>query len=179
MRYLPDVMDALNVAIEATPIADFYKRRRAIMGGNSWSGGLLKVKGDIDGDLTGYAFHLGGLSELQFNVGFEEGAHFRYGVAFSIQPTRNIVDPASLLRPKILAFNAVLQEFPILQSLRMWWYDHGTRTASPAIKQIPVSLIRPGVFIFIGERVAVGPAGVTRAMIRRAAEVFNSLLPLY
>jgi hypothetical protein len=179
MRYLPDVIEAFNATVEQTPLADFYKRRRAVKRGNNWSGGLLKVKGDIDGDLSGYAFHFGGLSELQFNIGFEEGAYFRYGVAFSIQPNRNVVDPASVLRPKILAFNAVLHELPVLRSLAMWWYDNGTRTASRAVEPIPVSLIRSGVFIFIGERVPVGDDGVTPAMLKRAAEVMASLLPLY
>ena len=40
-----------------------------------------------------WAFHAGGLAELQFNVGFEpvNGERiFRHGVAFSLQPTREV-----------------------------------------------------------------------------------------
>jgi hypothetical protein len=179
MKYLRDIIPALNAAVEKTALVDFSERRRAITGGYRWSGGLLNVDVDAHKYLDGYAFHKGGLSELQFNAGFEDDGFFRYGVAFSIQPTQSVRDPVSTLRSKIRAFNAVLDEFPVLQTLGMWWYDHGERRQRPNVEPIPTDMIRTGVFIFIGERVPVGKQGVTPDMIARAAQVFSSLLPLY
>ena len=80
-----------------------------------------------------WAFHAGGLTELQFDVGFEDidrERWFRHGVAFSLQPTREIPDIAPL-KPKIEPFNEFLRVYPnAFEGLSMWT---GTRTGAARI----------------------------------------------
>jgi hypothetical protein len=61
-----------------------------------------------------YVFHVGGLNELQFNLGFEDVrgvTTFRHGVAFSLQTTRDLptINP---LVPKIARFNEYPRQLP-------------------------------------------------------------------
>src|SRR5687768_12680136 len=61
----------------------------------------------------GFAFHSGGRTELQFNVGpdLRNGdTHWRHGVAFSFKRGRSLLDP-SILRPKVRRFNEWLRDF--------------------------------------------------------------------
>ena len=50
-----------------------------------------------------WAYHYGGRSEIQFNIGFEEEG-FRYGLAFSLETSQTLPD-INLLSPKIKKLN--------------------------------------------------------------------------
>ena len=53
-----------------------------------------------------YAFHDGGRTELQFNIGLEAidgGEYLRHGVAFSLEPSRTLPDIGPLV-PTYLSF---------------------------------------------------------------------------
>src|ERR1043166_3293653 len=54
-----------------------------------------------------YAFHSGGRNELQYNIGFEDEESFRFGVAFSLEPSRTLPQPL-LLRQKIEKLNTYI-----------------------------------------------------------------------
>ncbi|GAB3380780.1 hypothetical protein [Lysobacter fragariae] len=179
MKKIEEVVVALNARLAGTSLGDFYERRFRLNGGRRRAGGLFQVTHGNELPLSGYSFHRGGRSELQFNIGFEEGGHFRYGVAFSLESNRNLTDPVSVLRPKILRFNAALPEFPVLQNLRMWAYRKKVRSADTNVEVVPDEWIRPSTFVFVGERVQVTPRGVTPEMVERAASVLVSLLPVY
>ncbi len=74
----------------------------------------------------GWTFHIGGRTELQFNVGLEplEGTdHLRHGVAFSFEPSRDYPwnDLIKVLRPKVERFNEFVRRYPDeFLDLRMW-----------------------------------------------------------
>lgn len=180
MNTLDAIVPALNAALRATPLSDFYARRRRLkhLSPQANRDGLLQVVHDGNEQLSGYAFHWGGRGELQFNVGFEDDRYFRYGVAFSFEPSQNHPDPTGALAPKVARFNAILNEFPVLQTLRMWSYDDVTRNEHRSVAPIPAALVKTGNFIFVGERVDA-LRGVTPQMVERAATVLASLLPLY
>src|ERR1035441_5500220 len=74
----------------------------------------------------GWAFHTGGREELQFNIGIEkEEGRFRFGVAFSLEPSRSLTN-IDLLRPKIERFNEFIRLNAIdLSSFRMWIWRKG------------------------------------------------------
>jgi hypothetical protein len=179
MKDIGDVVVRMNKVLESTPLAEFYERRYRLNGGRGRKGGLFQVTHGEGKPLSGYSFHWGGRSELQFNIGFEEGGFFRYGVAFSLEPDRNLPDPVSVLHPKILKFNAAVPGFPVLRGLHMWSYQDRQRSSDSDVGPIPSQLIRPGTFVFVGERVDVVANGVTPAVMNRAASVLASLLPLY
>jgi hypothetical protein len=173
MQALDDIADAIHQRLKGTVLEDFYERRAALVGGGKrWQGGLFKVIKDD------YAYHYGGRSELQFNIGFEPGNYFRYGVAFSLEPDRNHPRPLDELAPKMEAFNALMHRFPELQGLKMWSWADQVRSGDCDVGKIPDRLFKHGVFIFVGERVPAA-AGVTPQMLDRAAEVLESLFPLY
>lgn len=124
-----------------------------------------------------WAFHAGGLAELQFNVGFEpvNGARtFRHGVAFSLQPTREVPDIAPLV-PKIERFNEYLRVYPnAFEGLLMWHWHKDRRSDNYGVGLIPDELIARDYFIFIG---ALQPANAVD--VDWILEDFDHLLPLY
>ena len=127
----------------------------------------------------GYAFHVGGRKELQFNIGFEarnEGEMIRYGVAFSLEPSQTLPSPEPLL-PKILRFNVyVTERLENLPGFVMWHQEKNNDYPSEdrPVGPIPDDIVESGVFIMLGTRVAIDDVDV-----REILAVYDSLLPLY
>ncbi|EPC8060005.1 hypothetical protein ACR3FW_002150 [Yersinia enterocolitica] len=101
-----------------------------------------------------YAFHLGGRTELQFNIGYEyvEGTTiFRHGVAFSLELSQSLPDIEPLI-PKVLKFNEYLRVYSCeLSMYKMWHYSGGVRSSNYSVSEIPLELMSPDTFIFIGK----------------------------
>lgn len=104
-----------------------------------------------------WTFHNGGREELQFNLGIEDdlpGGDFRYGVAFSFEPSRSMPDIDTLL-PLVARFNDyVLENSARLSGLKMWHFGHA-RDADTRVGPYPPAPIAPelfhlGVFVFLG-----------------------------
>jgi hypothetical protein len=122
-----------------------------------------------------YAFHHGGRTELQFNVGFEPGG-FRHGVAFSFEPSRTLPEPEKTLIPSVRRFNEYLtlnsQKFA---DMSMWHWEGNERKGSDhPPTPIQGGLIRRGVFLFMGR---MQPASAIDYDL--IVEDFDRLLPLY
>ncbi|MFL6604448.1 MAG: hypothetical protein ACJ8R9_24370 [Steroidobacteraceae bacterium] len=124
-----------------------------------------------------YAFHLGGRTELQFNIGKEEllGRQIvRRCVAFDLEtsPTLPTIDP---LRPKIDRFNEYVRSradaFP---EFSMWHYTGDERSADLPLQPIRDEWVYRGNFIALGRHSA--PNQVNAAEVLRD---FDRLLPLY
>jgi len=101
-----------------------------------------------------YAFHVGGRTELQFNIGFDspdDEEMFRDGVAFSLEPSQSLPD-IDVLVPKIKRFNDFLKCNPHeFTDFQMWHYDEGgDRSPNYPPTPIPAHLVRPNIFIFLG-----------------------------
>lgn len=125
-----------------------------------------------------WAIHVGGLSELQFNVGFEQvdgQRTFRHGVAFSLQTTREMpeIDP---FVPRIERFNEYVRVYPnAFAEFSMWHWVQGTgRSENYPVAPIPNKLVKQGMFIFIG---ALQPANAID--VSWTLDDFDRLLPLY
>jgi hypothetical protein len=98
-----------------------------------------------------WAWHYGGRTELQFNIGIED-SFLRYGVAFSLECSQSLPS-IDVLVPKMVRFNEFLNEYcEDFSDLRMWHYEGGLRSAEYMPSSIPQELIREGVFIFLGGR---------------------------
>ena len=100
-----------------------------------------------------WAFHYGGRTELQFNVGFEPQNQLRHGLAFSFEPSQTLPNPEEVLIPRVRRFNEFFtvnpQQFP---DMLMWHWIKGDRIESdhgPA--PITPELMQRGVFIFLGK----------------------------
>lgn len=100
----------------------------------------------------GWAYHYGGRSEIQFNIGFEDEG-FRYGLAFSLEPSQTLPD-ITVLYPKILKLNCLIREKPeLFKQFRMWYWQYGERSEIFKVMEIGEDLISPGTFIFFGSLV--------------------------
>ncbi|MBZ0148680.1 MAG: hypothetical protein K8F62_14225 [Pseudorhodoplanes sp.] len=124
-----------------------------------------------------WAFHHGGRSELQFNIGHEhpDGAdELRHGVAFSFELSQTLPS-IDVLIPKARLFNEYQQMYPDqFADMRMWHYRDGERSDDYAPGAILPELVRTGVFVFVGKRQPV--ADVDYDIILAD---FDRLLPLY
>jgi hypothetical protein len=124
-----------------------------------------------------YAFHLGGRTELQFNIGREtvDGVQrFRHGVAFSLEPSRTLPRIDTLL-PKISRFNEFVRTYPDeLARFRMWHYENDFRSGNYGVGEIPSELAKPHVFIFLGH---LAPTSVPNYEL--VLNDFDTLLSLY
>lgn len=123
-----------------------------------------------------YAFHVGGRTELQFNIGTEDRDGqpvVRHGVAFSLELSQSLPSIEPLL-PKIARFNDYVrgrpEEFP---GFRMW-LDSGGLQPEHSVAPIDEEDIRPGNFIMLGRWV---PEADVNA--RDILSDFDRLLPLY
>jgi hypothetical protein len=124
-----------------------------------------------------YAFHVGGRSEIQFNIGTEEvgnEAEIRYGLGFSLEPSQSLPD-IDVLVPKIARFNEYVRTYRAdLSDLRMWHFRSGVRSEDYSPTEIPLEQVQPHVFIFIGSR---EPARSLE--VNRIVDLFDRLLPMY
>ena len=118
-----------------------------------------------------WTFHVGGRTELQFNIGYEEEG-LRYGFAFSLQPSINLPD-ISILFPKIKRLNSIIHTRPYLfENFQMWlWTDNG-RTQIQEVKEIEENDIVINNFIFIG-KLKQNPS------VKEIIETLDFLYPIY
>jgi len=101
----------------------------------------------------GYAYHHGGRSEMQFNVGTDLPGMFRHGVAFSFEPSRSLPNPEEALLTSVRRFNEFIELYSNMYSdMSMWeWYRGDRRYSDRALVPIRADLIRRGMFLFMGK----------------------------
>jgi hypothetical protein len=120
-----------------------------------------------------YAFHYGGRSEIQFNIGTEEEG-IRYGLAFSLEPSQSLPD-VSILYPKILKLNCLIREHPeFFKQFRMWHYITDERSDITEVVEIRQELISTKIFIFFGKI-----ATDYKIKINEILQTFDELLWVY
>jgi hypothetical protein len=127
-----------------------------------------------------YAFHYGGRSEFQFNIGFgKKIALFRYGLAFSLKKGKSMKD-VSIIFKRIDKFNSYIKLYPkIFSEMYYWYYDNGTYSDIMDVQAISDSLKKEGVFIFIGKYFEKTEAEVEYADLYNILSTFDELLELY
>src|SRR2546422_5401166 len=94
-----------------------------------------------------WAFHYGGRTELQFNIGYadrDNNDDLRHGVAFSFELSQTLKS-IDVLVPKVKFFNDFMKlnagEF---SDMRMWHYDERRSIDRPP-GPIPSGLVKEGV----------------------------------
>ena len=120
-----------------------------------------------------WAFHYGGRSEIQFNIGFEDEG-FRFGLAFSLETSQTLPD-INLLKPKIKKLNTLYDENPeLFSSYKMWYSQNGKRSEIFDFRKISSDLIQIGTFIFFGKLVAEDKPDYEEIL-----STFDKMLPIY
>jgi len=101
-----------------------------------------------------WAFHHGGRTELQFNIGHADGDHdddLRHGVAFSFELSQTLPS-IDVLVPKVKFFNEFMKlNADDFSDMRMWHYDPERSSDYPP-GAISSALVKEGVFVFLGNR---------------------------
>ena len=128
-----------------------------------------------------YAFHYGGRTELQFNIGFESDENdertLRHGVAISLKrgSSINAIDESILNRVDRL--NEYLElHSDQLPDFRMYnsWYNRNDRSDFHALRPVPPEVVDLDAFIFIGKR-----QSADRVNVESILRDFDRLLPMY
>lgn len=134
---------------------------------------ILKIFSDETIDSKGkWAFHDGGRSEIQYNIGLDEGG-IRYGLAFSLEPSRTLPNP-SILFHKVRQLNYLIEEKPeLFEGLSLWSWYNGERKDYPN-KCIPQWMITNNAFIFLGKESASESVDVNEIL-----ETFDQMLEIY
>ncbi len=123
-----------------------------------------------------YAFHLGGRTELQFNIGLEGSSEIRHGVAFSFETSQSYPNIAERPGPKVRRFNDFVRLYPENYiDMRMWHYSKGDKSEDYSPNLITTELVQqPNIFVFLGKRQNISSIDYDQIL-----EDFDRLLPLY
>jgi hypothetical protein len=171
---IPELAQALNQACSKFDIGRLQELRVRLRSLDRAAASAIFDARTIHPD---YAFHVGGRTELQFNIGEEDrnGRRvIRHGVAFSLELSQSLpsIDP---LLPKIERFNDYVcahpEDFP---RLRMWHHTPQGRHAEHNVAPITDEIIKPGAFIMLGRWVPNTEVSTEDILLD-----FDRLLPLY
>ncbi len=166
----PAFAKALNSKAQSYRIGTLQQLRTDLHGLKKRPGSKIFSSRTITAD---WAFHHGGRSELQFNIGTED-TMFRYGVAFSFQTSQSLPTIDRLI-PKVRLFNDFLRRHPDLYAdMRIWHWRDESRSGESLPGPISHELVSKGVFVFLGHRSSVQELDSDRIL----AEM-DRLLPLY
>lgn len=175
MASIAEIATQLNTRSEGRPIGALQELRRQLHAKDRVPTNQIFHRRSIFGH---YAYHFGGRTELQFNIGFEtieSQENLRDGVAFSLKLNRNLPEIGPLV-PKIARFNEFIRNYPDeLSDFRMWWhYADGQRSSNHPPTAVPPEIVRPGVFIFLGRLQPSAEPDIDLIL-----DDFDRLLPLY
>ena len=127
----------------------------------------------------GWAHHVGGREELQFNVGEEEDM-LRWGIAVSLQPSRSLPD-VTVQHPRLRKLSSMLEvhgDHLYRLGLEMWDWTGGAEGRGRSRNRVPQRvadyLYRPGAFVFVGRQAPIEAFNPVRVL-----RDFDILLPVY
>ncbi len=173
MNDIRTIANELNANAESYQIGGLQKLRKELKGFARRPGSAVFSDQTI---FDTYAFHHGGRSELQFNIGFDgtDGKALRHGIAFSLDTSQTLPDIDDL-RPQVRLFNEYLTLYPNRYTrMRMWHWVAGVRSADYMPSPIPTERVANRVFVFLG---LMNP--INRIDTDQILRDFDDLLPLY
>lgn len=168
---ISELANAINNNLTGHAMANFQYLRKELKGLQRPK--TLKIFSDETIDPNGkWAFHDGGRSEIQYNIGWEEGK-IRYGLAFSLEPSQTLPNP-SILFHKVHQLNCLIEEKPeLFDKLSLWSWYNKERTNYPDMS-IPQRVITNKSFIFLGKECASESVDVNEILI-----TFDQMLEIY
>lgn len=176
MKSISAIATSINELAHEHEFGGFQALRSQLRGSNRVRSVIFDINKKSVNEQEGWAYHTGGREELQFNIGFEEPrSRFRYGVAFSLEPSRAFtnIDP---LRPKIERFNEFVRLNPAaLANYRMWvWKNDHIIKEDTAVRTITDDEIEQPNFIFMGRSGPIDQIDGTEIL-----NCFRDLLEIY
>jgi len=174
---IKEITDILNLLSTNYKIGNLQNIRRELKGlSKKASWGIFDYRTIFDD----YAFHVGGRTEFQFNIGYEKDSNiFRFGIAFSLEQNQTLPN-IEVLFPKIDRFNLYLKSNPfIFSEMQMWYYNINGRSKNSEVIAITNDLRKNPTFIFIGKYLAKKTKEITNYDCKTMLETFDDLLDLY
>jgi len=169
-----NTVDELNARAVNFEIGSLQLIRKEMKGHSRLSTRKIFAAKSIFSD---YAYHLGGRTELQFNVGLEQidgVPHFRHGVAFSLE-TNQTLPSIDVLIPKVERFNEFFRLQPgEYSSFELWHYRGPARSRNYDPGPIPRPWVEEDVFICLGKVYPIHDTDPDLILTD-----FDRLLPLY
>ncbi len=130
-----------------------------------------------------YFFHYGGRDEMQFNVGEEwigDRRVTRYGLCFSLEPSRSLTNPVQDLNPFKQRFNQCLRIHPDwFKGLRQWYFHNGKRSVNQSAQPLDGNWFRYGNFICLGGIINKSYTTLNDQDQQTILRAFDRLLPIY
>lgn len=164
----------LNARAQSHPIGELQSLRAELKGLSRRPGTEIFSVQTIQ---SHWAFHRGGRTELQFNIGLEDvngREELRHGVAFSFELSQTLPD-IDVLIPKVRLFNDYMQLYPDRYGdMCMWHFENGERREDYAPGPVRPELAAPGTFVFLGKRQPVDAIDQEAIL-----DDFDRLLALY
>lgn len=167
------IANKLNKLASSHPIGELQVIRTKLKELTRRSGSKIFSKATKFKD---WAFHHGGRTELQFNIGYADGEtdDLRHGVAFSFELSQTLKS-IDILIPKVKCFNDfILTNAEDFGDMRMWHYAAGERSPDSMPGPISPTLVSEGVFVFLGNR---QPS--KKINYEKILDDFDRLLPLF
>jgi hypothetical protein len=176
MTSIKAIANTINELALGHEFGQFQQLRSSLKGKKSVRSVIFDIGKKSVNEEEGWAFHTGGREELQFNIGIEETeGRFRYGVAFSLEPSQSLptIDP---LLPKIERFNEFVRiHSASLEGFRMWvWRKGKIIKQDTAIREITEDEIEVHSFIFMGKFLPLNAIDTAEVL-----DCFKDLLRLY
>ena len=161
MIHIPTIAREIDEQARAQqrPIAQLQQLRATHRQRRSVGGGIFRTNTTSERS----AYHFGGRSELQFNIGRDRDGNFRYGVGLSTQPSRDFQDVTII--------------YPLMDRLKHALEGEATATQFDDTYELHGDLSdkTPGKFVFFGKIIRDGtPPNITDIL-----DTFDALIPLY
>lgn len=176
MMSIKAIASSINELADNHEFGQFQELRSRLHGGKRVGSVIFNINNKSVNEEGGWAYHTGGREELQFNIGYEEQEErFRYGVAFSLEPSRAFTSIEPLL-PKIERFNEFVRlNSAALSNYRMWVWGKGRiLKRDTAVREITEDELQQPNFIFMGK---FGP--IEAPDTSEILDCFQDLLELY
>jgi len=174
---ISEIARSLNLNCASYEVGRLQELRSRFTGKRQMRSVIFDVPSKGVNEEGGWAYHYGGRSEMQFNIGFErELERFRFGLAFSLEPSQFVSDVVSQLVPKIERFNELVRSEPeLFDEYRIWvWCGNQIVKPETAVRSITSDEIRPRFFIFVGRHVPANLIDISDVL-----QTFDELMPIY
>jgi hypothetical protein len=177
IRSISEIARSLNLSCADYEVGRLQEVRSSFTGKRQMRSVIFDVPSKGVNEEAGWAFHYGGRSEIQFNIGFEaDFDRFRFGLAFSLEPSQFVSDVVAQLAPKVERFNELVRSEPDLFSEWRMWVWCGSQLLKPetAVRFITADEMKSGNFIFLGRHVKTHSIDIPNVL-----KTFDELMPVY
>ena len=172
------LVEEVNRRLQDRPVGQLQEMRRRVLGKQRLPSRKVFSIARVS-TFKNYAFHVGGRTELQFNLGLEprgEQDYLRHGVAFSFQKSQSLYD-IDQLGPWVEGFNSFFDKDEArYANLRLWQWSGDEPSEDFPAGKIPNDWIQEGWFVFLGTR---QPVRDTWPNLDRICDDLDDLFALY